>query len=96
MRNDSFNGIILFILELQGGVKILKNFINKLDELCLIMNSSRDIDRKLSYHIITTCEKDLLYDVDNKDYSNVKKLKKKNKIKLENNKYCGSVFIMDL
>lgn len=57
------------------------------------MNSSKEINRKLGYHIITRCDKDLLYDAD--DESDNKENKKKIKPKKKND-YCGSVFIMDL
>tara|TARA_B100001093_G_C26705452_1_gene960989 strand:- start:488 stop:670 length:183 start_codon:yes stop_codon:yes gene_type:complete len=50
---------------------------------------------ELSYHIITKCDKDLLYDGD--DESNNKKNKIEIKLKKKKDcKYCGSVFIMDL
>ena len=59
------------------------------------MNSSREKNRDSSYHIITRCDKDLLYDAD--DESDYKENKKKiiPKRKKESD-YCNSVFIMDL
>ena len=59
------------------------------------MNSSRKVNENFSYHIITRCNKDLLYDADDEsdNKENKKEIKPKKK---EKNKYCGSVFIMEL
>lgn len=61
------------------------------------MDSIIDKNVRNRYCIITKCKKDLLYDRFDKDYSNEIKLElKRNKIKIEDKRYCGSVFIMDL